>query len=148
MGRGLNWNDPGPSCSSTFVVLGLRRFGIPEFSALTVQIFQVCSWRQGVTFFPAVIFIPGNPAAWDESAWNLRRVGSCTVKKSQLSLGSLWTNFQFFLKDVFSGDFVHPTMPEIHQPTQPWCICCEMMLIVFKWECLAAQVSQPATMDR
>ena len=41
------------------------------------------------------------------------------MKKTQLSLVEddvEGKNFQSFLQDVFSGDFVHPTMPEI-QPT-------------------------------
>ena len=86
--RGLNLNDLGgsPSFSSTIVAqLELRMFGIhssifpPDFSVLTVSpafsrvFFHVDSV---LDFFPAAIFIPGNLAAWDESAWNVSREGS------------------------------------------------------------------------
>ena len=50
----------------------------------------------------------------------LRGIHACnTVKKTQLSLVEddvEGKHFQSFLQDVFSGAFVHPTMPEI-QPT-------------------------------
>ena len=86
MGRGLNLNDPGgsPSVSSTNAAqLGLRRFGIhsssfpPDFfvasPACSRVFFQV---DRVLIFFPAVILIPGNLAAWEERAWNVSRDGS------------------------------------------------------------------------
>ena len=86
MGRGLNLNDPGGSTSfsSTIVVqLGPRMFGIhsssfpPDFSELSPDFSRVFFHVDKVfTFFPAAIFIPGNLAAWDESAWNVSQEGS------------------------------------------------------------------------
>ena len=83
MGRALNLIDPigSSSVSSASVAqIELRIFGIhsssfpPDLLVASPVCSRVCNQVDNVLVFrPAVIFIPGNLAAWDESAWNRSR---------------------------------------------------------------------------